>query len=88
MMAPMDTAKLEFRYHKLSDEQKLKLLEKLKGSLEGASEVVFSYAYGSFIERDSFRDLDVAIWIKPSTIRWTSQPSWKLRWGFLSMSRS
>jgi len=29
----MDTAKLEFKYRKLSDEQKLKLLERLKALL-------------------------------------------------------
>jgi len=64
MSAPMDIAKLEFKYRKLSDEQKLKLLERLKERLEGASEVVFAYVYGSFVERDSFRDLDAAIWIR------------------------
>jgi len=67
MSGSMDIAELEFKYRRLSDEQKLKLLERLKGRLEGASEVVFAYVYGSFMERFSFRDLDVAIWIRDSS---------------------
>ena len=64
MSGSMDIAKLEFKYRKLSDEQKLKLLERLKGRLKEAGAVVFAYVHGSFMERDSFRDLDVAIWIR------------------------
>lgn len=44
--------------------QKLKLLERLRRRLEGVSAVVFAYLHGSFVDRDSFRGLDVAIWIR------------------------
>jgi hypothetical protein len=60
----MDIAKLKFKYRRLSAEQKLKLLERLRERFEGVSGVVFAYVYGSFVERDSFRDLDVAVWIR------------------------
>jgi len=64
MSGSVDMAKLEFKYRRLSAEQKLELLERLKGWLEGVSEVLFVYVHGGFVERDSFRDLDVAVWIK------------------------
>jgi len=66
MSGSMDIAKLEFKYRKLSDEQKRKLLERLKKRLEDTSEIVFGYVHGGFLERNSFRDLDVAIWIRDS----------------------
>jgi hypothetical protein len=59
-----DMAELEFRYHKLSADEKSKLLNALKARLEGVDEVVFAYVYGGFLEREVFRDVDVAVWIK------------------------
>ena len=64
MSGSVDIAKLEFKYRRLSAEQKLKLLERLRERFEGVSGVVFAYVYGSFVERDSFRDLDVGVWIR------------------------
>jgi len=61
--ASIDTIKLRFRYRRLSAEQKLRLLERLTERLEGVRELLFAYVHGSFMERDSVRDLDVAIWI-------------------------
>lgn len=64
MSGSVDVAEPAFRYRQLSAERKLKLLERLRGRLEGVSAVVFAYVHGSFADRDSFRDLDVAIWIR------------------------
>lgn len=61
-----DVAKLKFNYLKLSAEERLKLLEKLKKELKGVTEISFAYVHGGFIERDFFRDLDVAVWLKNS----------------------
>jgi len=36
----------------------------LRERLEGLDEVLFAYVYGGFVERDFFRDLDVAIWLR------------------------
>ncbi len=64
MSGPVDTAKLEFKHRRLSAEQKLKLLERLRKRIKEVNGVVFAYVHGSFVERDSFRDLDVAVWIR------------------------
>jgi predicted nucleotidyltransferase len=62
-----DIAKLEFKYHRLSSEQKLEVLKRIKEKLESIDEVLFVYVHGGFLERDFFRDLDVALWLKDST---------------------
>jgi len=59
-----DAANLEFRYRRLSPKDKAELLDRLAKMLDSADEIIFAYVHGSFVERDSFRDLDVAIWIK------------------------
>lgn len=59
-----DLAGMKLRYSKLSDEEKIKLLEKLRTMLEDSEDIAFAYVHGSFVEGSSFRDLDVAIWIK------------------------
>jgi len=48
----------------LSAEKKLKLIEALKEKLQRVGGIVFAYVHGSFVERDSFRDLDVVLWVK------------------------
>jgi len=60
----MSLARPEFRYRKLQAEERHELLEGVRRKLEGVAEILFAYAHGSFIEKDSVRDLDVATWIK------------------------
>ncbi len=55
---------MELKYWTLTEEEKHNLLEKIKSLLEKDDEIVFAIVHGSFIERDSFRDVDIAIWIK------------------------
>ena len=62
MSGILDLAK--FNYRKLSTEEKIKLLNELRAKLEAVNDVSFAYVYGGFIERDFFRDLDVAVWLK------------------------
>ncbi|MGQ9624990.1 MAG: type VII toxin-antitoxin system MntA family adenylyltransferase antitoxin [Candidatus Bathycorpusculaceae bacterium] len=40
------------------------LLERLASRLKADPEILFAYVYGSFIKREFFRDLDVAVWLK------------------------
>ncbi len=60
----MDHTKLEFKYYELSIEEKIKLLNLLKEKLKNIDDILFAYTYGSFIEKNIFRDIDIAIWIK------------------------
>lgn len=54
----------KFRYIRLSDVQKRRILEKLKKELERLDKIVFVYVHGGFVERNIFRDLDLALWIE------------------------
>jgi predicted nucleotidyltransferase len=54
---------LEFRYYKLSAEEKARLLDFLRKRLEGIDDIIFAYVHGGFLERSFFRDVDVAVWI-------------------------
>ncbi len=55
------------KYRRLSERDKAKLLEGLREKIEGDGEVVFAYVHGGFVEASSFRDVDLAIWIKDSS---------------------
>ncbi|MGC8850152.1 MAG: hypothetical protein ACP5QI_06745, partial [Candidatus Bathyarchaeia archaeon] len=59
-----DLSRLEFRRLELSEDERLRLLEGLKGRLEEEGGILFAYAYGSFLEGRPFRDIDVAVWIE------------------------
>lgn len=63
MSGPVDRVNLEFKYRRLSADQKFKLLEGLRARLEADSGIVFAYVHGGFVERDFFRDVDVAVWV-------------------------
>lgn len=53
----------DFRTLHMEGEEKKRLLSRLKGLLEGIEGIVFAYTHGSFVELDTFRDIDVAIWV-------------------------
>ena len=53
-----------FKYHRLSPREKGALLDRLRRELMGMEDIVFAYVHGGFVERDEFRDVDVAIWIR------------------------
>lgn len=54
----------EFKYYRLSAEERRKLLEELKKELESVEGIVFAYVHGSFVEAEAFRDVDVALWVE------------------------
>jgi predicted nucleotidyltransferase len=43
-----------------------KLLTLMKNAFEGDDRIVFAYTYGSFIRGESFRDVDIAIYVRDS----------------------
>ena len=59
-----EKGRLKFRYYSLSVEEKLRISSFLGEKLKDEDEVVFAYVYGGFVEREIFRDVDVAVWIK------------------------
>ncbi|MCX8188623.1 MAG: nucleotidyltransferase domain-containing protein [Nitrososphaeria archaeon] len=55
---------MELKYWTLAEEERHKILEKIKKFFEKDDEIMFAIVHGSFIERNSFRDIDIAIWVK------------------------
>jgi predicted nucleotidyltransferase len=53
-----------FKYYRMGFEERERLLDKLRRLLEGVEGISFAYVYGSFLARELFRDVDVAIWIE------------------------
>lgn len=54
----------DFRTFHMEGEEREGLLRGLRRLLEGVEGIVFAYAHGSFVELDTFRDVDVALWVK------------------------
>ncbi len=48
----------------LNEEQKEKVLERLKGYLQKKPNVLFAYIFGSFIKSQRFEDLDLALYLR------------------------
>lgn len=56
--------KLEKPLHRLSIEEKEKIIKEIRKTLEKRSEVCFAYLFGSFTRYNLVRDIDVAVWVK------------------------
>ncbi len=52
-----------FRFYKLSLEEKLKILEKIREELEKHEEIKLAIVYGSFLKSYPFRDIDIAVYV-------------------------
>lgn len=55
---------MTIKHYTLTAEQKREITKALKKKLERIDDITFAYIHGSFLERRTFRDIDVAIWIK------------------------
>lgn len=54
----------EILTHSLSASEKEACLEKAAQLLKGLPELIFAYAYGSFVASGPFRDLDIALFVE------------------------
>jgi len=52
-----------FKYYRLSPEEKSRVVEKLREALR-AGGVKLAVLFGSFTEMDSFRDIDIAVYLE------------------------
>ncbi|MEM4970832.1 MAG: nucleotidyltransferase domain-containing protein [Sulfolobales archaeon] len=52
-----------FRYYRLGSEEKSRVIEKLRDTLVDKG-VKLAILFGSFIEADSFRDIDIAVYLE------------------------
>jgi uncharacterized protein len=51
------------KVYRLSREGKEKLIERLRDFLQSRDEVVFAYVFGSFLEEETFHDIDVGVYL-------------------------
>jgi hypothetical protein len=56
---------LEIISYDIDTEQKEGYLQTLSDCILGRPEILFAYAHGSFLEGGRFRDLDVAVFLRP-----------------------
>jgi uncharacterized protein len=61
-------AALEIISYDIDTEQKDAYLQILSGDIMNRPEILFAYAHGSFLEDGRFRDLDVAVFLRPEFI--------------------
>ena|GEM_PF-578214 len=59
-----DIVEPEFRYYELTAEEKIKIIDFLRERLGSINEILFAYVHGGFVERNLFRDVDLAVWIR------------------------
>lgn len=53
--------------HKITRIEKDKIISLLISTLD-KKEILFSYAHGSFVEEEVFRDIDLAVWVKEEVL--------------------
>ncbi len=56
------------RTFELSREERSRVLERISKQLSRNREILFAYAYGSFLEDCPFRDLDLAVFLRPKRL--------------------
>jgi len=54
--------------HELSASEKEYCLDRASKALEKHTDILFGYAFGSFVEAGAFRDLDIAIFLSPDRV--------------------
>ena len=52
----------KFKYYKIDEYNRRKIIEEIKGTLEKDDRVTLAIIFGSFIELNSFRDIDIAVY--------------------------
>jgi len=55
------------KLHKISKREREKIKNKIKKILEKEKDVLFAYIFGGFVRDDSFHDIDIAVYIMPSS---------------------
>jgi hypothetical protein len=48
---------------KILTSKKEKIIKKIENLIQGREEIIFAYIFGSFIEEESFNDIDIAIYL-------------------------
>ncbi len=54
-----------FRFYELDKESREKIIVKIKEFLSWRDEIVLAVIFGSFLSEEVFRDIDIAVYVKP-----------------------
>ncbi len=68
----------EYRYFRLSEHEKKKILEIIREVLEQEDKVLLAIVFGSFVELESFRDVDIAVYSLDPSLDYIASLSAKL----------
>jgi len=68
----------EYRYFRATEAEKQKILEELRRVLEAESKVLLAVVFGSFVELESFRDVDVAVYTLDTSLDYIAKLGAKL----------
>ncbi len=69
------------RLHHMDEDRRREIRERLASALEDDPGVSFAYLYGSFVEPLPFRDVDVAVWVRPELLAGRSPMDYELDLG-------
>jgi predicted nucleotidyltransferase len=56
---------MEHRYYEIFADKRRAIVEQIKSYLQSRPDIVFAYLHGSFFSGDRFRDIDIAVYLKP-----------------------
>jgi predicted nucleotidyltransferase len=56
---------MENRYYEIVADEKRAILGQIEAYLQGRPDILFAYLHGSFFSGDRFRDIDIAVYLKP-----------------------
>ncbi|TEB05679.1 hypothetical protein Psch_02720 [Pelotomaculum schinkii] len=59
---------MKIKKYNINNYEKEKILEAIKYVLTSIPEIIFAYVHGSFVEQQSFRDIDVAVYLKEENL--------------------
>jgi len=57
---------MENGYHEILADEKRVVGEQIKAYLQGRADILFAYLHGSFFSGNRFRDIDIAVYLKPA----------------------
>ncbi len=56
---------MENRYYEIPADEKKAIVERIKAYLQSRPDILFAYLHGSFFSGGRFRDIDLAVYLKP-----------------------
>jgi predicted nucleotidyltransferase len=59
---------MEKKHYEIPADEKRAIVERIKAYLQSRPDILFAYLHGSFFSGGRFRDIDLAVFLKPSLV--------------------